>query len=247
MVPDAVLYGVSSMVALLFASTFLFGYKLRPAIATAYDHRSVMSFAAGTSVAYVFVQLMPEMHENRTAFVDAIGMPLPYDGIAIYFVALLGFLGYYGLDHLRVRVHAAGDAGREQASFRLHVGGFAVYVWLMSYLLVHNLAPTGLALILSALASAIHFSTIDYSLRNEHGAHYDHLGRYLLAATSLLGWVTGLMFDMPDHVLALLLSFVSGAIIVNSSIMELPPDKDGRFAPFLTGGVFYGVLLVLLG
>lgn len=245
--PGALELSGSGVAAMLFAATFLFGYKLRPAMSTAYDHRSVMSFAAGTSVAYVFVQLMPEMHENRTSFVGAMEMHLPYDGVIIYFVALLGFLGYYGLDHLRVRVHAAGDAGREEASFRLHVGGFALYVWLMAYLLVHNLAPTRMAVILSALATAVHFATIDASLRKENGAHYDRAGRYVLAAASLFGWIAGLAFDMPDHVLALLLSFVSGAIIVNSSIMELPSDKDGRFLPFLTGGVFYGVLLVVLG
>jgi hypothetical protein len=42
-------------------------------------------------------------------------------------------------------------------------------------------------------------------------------------------------------------AFVSGAVIVNSAIMELPSDKDGRFVPFMLGGVIYGLILLPLG
>ena len=43
------------------------------------------------------------------------------------------------------------------------------------------------------------------------------------------------------------MAFVSGAVIVNSAIMELPSDKDGRFVPFMLGGVIYGLILLPLG
>jgi len=42
-------------------------------------------------------------------------------------------------------------------------------------------------------------------------------------------------------------AFVSGAVIVNGAIMELPSDKDGRFVPFMFGGVIYGLILLPLG
>jgi len=29
--------------------------------------------------------------------------------------------------------------------------------------------------------------------------------------------------------------------------MELPPEKDGRFLPFLVGGLLYGLILLPLG
>ena len=38
---------------------------------------------------------------------------------------------------------------------------------------------------------------------------------------------------------------VSGAVIMNSMIMELPQEKDGRFLPFLLGGVFYAAVSLL--
>ena len=34
---------------------------------------------------------------------------------------------------------------------------------------------------------------------------------------------------------------------MNSLISELPSEKDGRFLPFLAGGLLYGVILLPLG
>jgi hypothetical protein len=34
---------------------------------------------------------------------------------------------------------------------------------------------------------------------------------------------------------------------MNSTIMELPSEKDGRFFPFLSGGLLYGLILLPLG
>ena len=43
------------------------------------------------------------------------------------------------------------------------------------------------------------------------------------------------------------MAFISGAVIMNSALMELPSEKDGRFLPFVLGGVLYGLLLLPLG
>jgi hypothetical protein len=34
---------------------------------------------------------------------------------------------------------------------------------------------------------------------------------------------------------------------MNSAIMELPTEKDGRFVPFLAGSLIYGIVLLPLG
>jgi hypothetical protein len=44
----------------------------------------------------------------------------------------------------------------------------------------------------------------------------------------------------------MLVAFISGAIIMNNAIMELPSEKDGRFLPFMLGGLVYGLILVPL-
>jgi hypothetical protein len=233
--------------ALLFGATFLFGGRVHPLRALDPDRRRSISFCGGMSAAYVFVHLMPELHGVRSAFVESVSASLRYEGMAIYFLALVGFLAFYGLDHLRARL-SAGEAEREEGSaFRIHIGGFAAYVALMAYLLVHNLEETAGSTILYTVAIVVHFLAMDHALREEHGVAYQRIGRFVLAGACLLGWGVGLLVALPHHVLALLVAFISGSIIVNSLIMELPSEKDGRFLPFMAGGLVYGLILLPLG
>ena len=217
--------------ALLFMATFLVGGRVHPLRAVVHDERSIISFGAGMSVAYVFVHLMPELHDVRSAFAASVSMPLRYEGMAIYFVALVGFLVFYGLDHLRTRLRESATAEQAGAALKLHVGGFAAYVLLVAYLLVHNLAETPTSTALYAFAIAVHFLGVDHALREEHGAAYERVGRFVLAGMAILGWGVGLLISLPPYVIALCVAFVSGAIIMNSTIMELPSEKDGRFPP----------------
>ena len=236
--------------ALLFAAVFLVGGGLHPLRGVIRDRRSVVSFGAGMSAAYVFVHVMPELHGARSAVAEALYTPLPYEGMSTYFLALLGFLAFYALEHFSRHLRASGEGEEEPtegAAFRLHLGGFALYVWLMGYLLVRNLEETTVSTWLFALAIAFHFLALDHSLRSEYGTAYERRGRYVLAAMAPLGWAVGQLVALPILVLAMMVAFISGAVIVNSAIMELPKEKDGRFGPFLAGGLIYGLVLIPLG
>jgi len=221
----------------LFVATFLAGGRMHPLRLFTADRRSAISFGAGMSAAYVFVHVLPELQEARRTLSDAVD--LRYEGMAIYFLALIGFLCFYSLDHLRAR------AG-EGEGYRIHLAGFAAYVSLVGYLLVRNLDETPWSLAAYVVAMMCHFLAIDHALREEHGAAFDRTGRFVLAATCVLGWGAGLLLTVPPFVIALLLAFVSGAVIMNSAIMELPSEKDGRFWPFVIGGLAYALLLLPL-
>jgi hypothetical protein len=233
-------------VALLFATVFVWGGRVHLLGALGVNLRSVMSFCGGMTAAYVFVHLMPELHGARAALVESASAPLRYEGLAIYYLALVGFLCFYGLEHLRAHLSEAAESEEHQRDFWVHIGGFGVYAALMSYLLVHNLEEAQTAIGLYAAAFAFHFLALDHSLRHEHGEDYQRVGRWLLAAACLLGWALGLAVELPHGVVALLLAFVSGAVIMNSLVMELPKGKDGRFLPFLAGGIVYALLLLPL-
>jgi hypothetical protein len=221
----------------LFAATFLAGGRMHPLRLFTADRRSAISLGAGMSAAYVFVHVLPELQEARGTLAKA--MELRYEGMAVYFLAMVGFLCFYGLDHLRAHVG-------EGEGYRIHLAGFAAYISLVAYLLVRNLEETPWSLAAYAVAMTCHFLAIDHALREEHGAAFDRTGRFVLAGTCVLGWGAGLLFAVPPFVLALLLAFVSGAVIMNSAIMELPSEKDGRFWPFMIGGLAYALLLLPL-
>jgi len=236
---------VTGAAALLFAVVFLVGGQVHP-FRKLVDRRSIVSFSAGMSVAYVFVHLMPELHEVRDSFAESMSVPLRYQGVAIYFFALIGFLVFYGLDHLRARLRESEAKEEAGPAFRLHVGGFAVYVGLVSYLLVNSLEETDVSVALYATAIALHFLAVDHSLNSEYGGAYRRIGRFVLGGMAVLGWGVGVLLAVPQPVLALMVAFISGAIVMNSTIMELPSEKDGRFLPFATGGVIYGMILLPL-
>lgn len=244
---DANLVLATGATAVLFALTFLLGGRIHPLQSLVRDRRTVISFAAGATAAYVFVHLLPELHGARETFTESATVTLRYEGMAIYFLALLGFLVFYGLDHLRARLGESAREAEESAAFRIHIGGFAAYVALMSYLLVHGLEGEGVQTVLYAVAVALHFLGIDHAMREEHGVTYERVGRYILAGACVLGWAIGLMVALPPSILALLVAFISGSIIMNSLITELPSEKDGRFVPFLVGGLVYGLILLPIG
>jgi hypothetical protein len=232
--------------ALLFVAVFMVGGRVHPLRSLFRERRSILSFSAGMSAAYVFMHLMPEMHSARRAFAESATVTLRYEGMAIYFLALVGFLAFYGLDHLRRRVSESAGAEEEGAAFRLHVGGFAAYVGLMAYLLVRDLDETPVSTAVYAIAIAFHFLVVEHALHEEYGAAYQRTGRWVLAVMCVLGWGAGLLFVLPHYALALLVAFLSGAVIMNSAIMELPSDKDGRFVPFMFGGLAYALILLPL-
>jgi hypothetical protein len=233
--------------ALLWATIFLMGGRAQRAYSLVPDHRSVASVSAGVSVAYVFVHMMPELQNARVAFTASVSVSLRYEGMAIYFLGLLGFLTFRGLEHVRAELREAGAEEQAGSAFRLHLGGFSAYVSLMGYLLVNNLQETRTSIALYAIPVGIHFLAVDNSLRNEHGASYERIGRPLLAAMSVTGWGVGMLWTLPQHVIALLVAFLSGAIIMNSTMMELRSDGGGRFMPMMVGGVVYGLILLPFG
>jgi hypothetical protein len=201
------------------------------------------------SVAYVFVYMMPELHSVRRTFVESVVIPLRYEGMATYFFALIGFLAFYGVEHLRLSLSLQGT-GTEYGSrteFWLSIGGFAAYACLMGYLLINNLQETPISIALYAAALAFHFFAVSRALRDEHGILYQRIGRLILAAMPVIGWAAAMWFTLPPYVVALLVAFLSGAIIMNSTILELRTNDNGRLLPMIAGGVVYGLILIPFG
>lgn len=121
-----------------------------------------------------------------------------------------------------------------------------MYVWLVSYLMIRGLEESTISITLYAIAMGLHFCSIDHQLYREYTEIYSRIGRYLLAIAALLGWFIGFMFDLPKPLIITLLGFISGGIIVNTLIAELPQDQEEKFLPFLLGGIGYSLLLLFI-
>ena len=240
---------VASLVtALSFAAVLLFGW--RPAAVLGASSRGFVSASAGATVAYVFVYLLPELSEAGAGFVEATkGQGLPLPEYRLYSVALAGFVVFYGLEHLRVwsrQASAAGPEHRELRTFRLHIGGYAAYMVLVSVTMGEMASGVPIAFVLYAVAIGLHLFGTAGELAREHGERYQSAGRYVLAAAVLGGWAVGAFAPESPAAKFTLLGFVSGGVVMNSMIMELPREKNGRFWPFLIGAIGYALLLLVL-
>ena len=73
--------------ALLFAVIFLAGGHIHPLRALVRDRRTIISFGAGMSAAYVFVHVIPELQGMRRVLVDSAPWPALLEGKGVFFLA----------------------------------------------------------------------------------------------------------------------------------------------------------------
>jgi len=237
---------------LVFSAIFLFGSSVLIPASLRRHQRRVLSFGAGVTIAYVFVHLLPELEAAREALVrTGAHLSLPFPALRVYLAALIGFMLFYALEHLVAwtRKSAGSEApdGEENRLGRLiHVGSFLVYVWLAGYLAVRSLEEGATPMALYAVALGLHFLSLDFSLSREYGSWYRRSARYAFAIAPLAGWTMGIFVGFSQVFTAALLGFLSGGIIMNAIVSELPKEKEGRILSFLFGGAFYTALLIIL-
>jgi len=212
--------------------------------------RRWISLAAGISVAYVFVDLLPELAARQAEIARVLGHNVLYAEKRLYLLALIGFVMFYGLEHMVLRSrHLEGReslAGTMDYIFWLHIGGVALYCWIIGYLM-KGLAERGApSLIMFVVAMALHFSVVDHELRNEHKQAYDRLGRWIMAAGILLGSIVSLAAPLSEVNVSRLLALVGGGVVIVSAVSELPKEKEGRFWWFVLGAAFYTIVILLI-
>jgi hypothetical protein len=237
-------------VAIVLALVYVAGPWLdtRGEAAGFWTRRRWVSLAAGVSVAYVFVDVLPELGARHQAFIKSAGEGLLFAEQRIYLMALLAFVVLYGLEHMvlvaRSREREAAEAEQGDAVFWLHLVGFAAYSWLIGYLLVERAERGPLALALYSVAMGLHFFLVGHSLREAHGRPFDRVGRWLLAASVLVGCMVGTI-EMPETVLARLFAALAGGVVITSVSAEMPREREGRFGYFVLGALGYAALLIL--
>ena len=234
--------------AFLFLLPFVFGKKLR--IGDSRSRRGWFSAAGGIAIAYVFVDLLPEMGRMQEIFSAASSrLSLPFPEYRVYVSALAGFVTFYALENMvafsRPGRQEKGE-GNYSAAFWFHIVGFSLYSALMGYLLYVEEEQKAVPLLLYSLAMFLHFWIVDHSLRREHGILYDRSGRWLLALGVGAGCAIGMLGFLMELLVPTLMGFIGGGVIINSIKEELPEKGEGRPLPFILGAFGYTLLLLLM-
>jgi hypothetical protein len=241
--------GLSLGAALLLAAVFAthLGSGTREAVARFWEHRRWISAAAGVSVAYIFVDVLPELATHNANLEKAGGIGALYAEQRIYVLALLAFVVMYGMQHI-VLTAREGRAEGEQASdpiYVLHLGGYLAYGALIGYLLIERAEQGGAAFGVYVLAMGVHFVIVNHALAEEHHERYTRAGHWWLAAGVLVGWLVGWRVPVDEVTFARLFALLAGGVVITSLRAELPDERSGRFWPFCAGAVLFALLLVL--
>ena len=238
--------------AVVFAAIFLFGSNVLLPESFRHHRRRILSFGAGVTIAYVFVHLLPELEAARQALShNEDRMALPVFGLRVYLAALIGFMAFYALGQMIAKARASEGveaAFHEERRLQraIHAGGFLVYVWLAGYLAVRSFEAGTTPIALYAAALGLHFLSLDFSFSREFGPWYERKVRYAFVLAPLAGWAVGILVEFSPLYTAALLGFISGGIILNAMVAELPRENEGRPLYFLLGGAVYTVLLIIL-
>ena len=241
---------IAAAIALIWILPFACGGRVR--LGSSVHRRRWLSAAGGSAVAYVFVDLLPEMQRMQERFLAAsTGRAFPFPAYRVYSSALVGFVLFYALEH----VAAASRPGRGEGGsleerpivYWVQIAGFAVYCGLMGYLLREDAATRALSIVPYGFAMFCHFWIVDHALRKEHGAAYDRSGRWIVAAGIVAGWIAAGLELASDLILPTVMGFIAGGVVLNSVKGELPEDGEARMVPFVAGAFGYGLLLLAIG
>lgn len=236
--------------AVVLALVHLFSVRLN--LGGLKHRRRWLSLAAGVSVAYVFVDLLPLMSEKQRAFTEAAaGRGLPFPEFRVYLAALVGFVVFYGLEHLVTWDTATADRSAENEGglseakmIPLHLAGFSAYNILTGYLLVEwSEDVVGLMLYCGALG--LHFLITDDGLHRDYGRLFCSTGRWLMAGSVVVGAMLASGVPVSADWLALVVGLVAGGVVINSVKDELPRRDEGRFSFFLVGALSYALMILL--
>lgn len=183
-----------------------------------------LSGAGGVSVAYVCLYLLPEIRNGSDT--DS-------------FVWLLAGVTCFYIVERQAILSARAGSRNAPGLFWISIIAFSVYNALIAYLMVRQ--PDR---VLYAVAMSVHFIVNDYGLRERYQRRYDTVGRWALASAVLLGGGAASLVQVPEMVLASMLAFIAGGIVLNVFKEELPDERESRPVAFLVGVAAFGTLLL---
>ena len=206
---------------LLIAAVHLFGEAVHRVLFR--NERVARSFGSGMAVAYLFLQLMPELMRG-----------VAHHGHWILTLALLGFLLFYGLAKL-----ASATTDRHQGKrgmFMLNLGFMTLYSWMIVYSLPDVVKLSGrLPAAIVCVALAIHMLSSVHGMAEQHEGLFRIHHRLLLAAAALLGAVMDMVVEPDPLISSISVALVTGFIMFGTLNEELPDPARSDYKMFALG------------
>lgn len=221
------------VIALILSAIQLLAPRLRALIGR--HGRQVQSFGGGVGLAYVFLQLFPEI-DNVHAWL----------GEHVHIVTLTSFLLFFVFEAwliYRYRRQRAIDVSANQehpgvppAVFWLHIGILVFYTSMVVFTVPNDVAEDFLFAAATGVALGLHCMYKDYLLRAHAGSQFQSAGRGLLIVSPFLGWMAHRIIQPSEIVLDLVIAVLAG-LLMQSVFRDEIPRPDAASVQWLVFGV----------
>ena len=199
-----------------------------------------LSMGNGVAISYIFIDLLPKLAKNDVLFKNISKDFFPYIEHHAYILSLIGFLLFYSIDR------AQGVIFNRSLYYKLSLGSYILFNFLVGYAVADKNNPEVQPLILFTIAMALHYFMNDYSLTEAHGMEYRKYGKRFLILSLFLGWLIGILTQIPEAGVALMSAFIGGGVIMNVTRHELSHANPNNLGIFLFAAFTYTVILLSL-
>lgn len=190
--------------------------------------QTLRSFAAGFSIGYVFLFLLPEVFRVReTAQLE------------VLYVMLLGFV-FFHITHKYV-YRIRGTFERVLFQDEIHLFTAALYFFLISFLLVETTVIDTAKGVLLTILLIVHTMLVDLSHTALTATHKVKFKLPLIITATVLGGLLPIIGLSNSTITTILFALTAGAIMYISIREEIPDDKQNNLPLFILGALMLTV------
>ncbi len=197
--------------------------------------RELRSFAAGLSIAYLLLYLLPELYGGIQEFERT-----------LFLFVLLGAMAFHIIEKYIYQ-----NESRDKRIFDLrvlHAAAFLIYHIIIGIIIVSINAVSSIGGVLFFIPILFYTLASQVSLSNLHAHVTERLIlRMLLSASTLFGVIFASIILVPQTLHYSLLAFIAGALLYNVMVEVVPKEKEGDILFFILGSISYVILIFLLG
>jgi len=184
-------------------------------------HLSVIrSFAAGFSVSYVFLFLLPEIPRA--------------DEVAVVDTAIFALLGFTVFHEAHKFIFSQKSEGKAKLNDEIHLITFSAYSFLITFFLVELSKVDTIEGIVVSLVIALHFFLTDITQARVSEPVKHNLKMPLAIVATLTGGMLS-VFSLTNQAATDVIFALTTGALVYISIREEIPEKGGRPLVFLAG------------
>lgn len=195
--------------------------------------KKFIAFAAGVSLSYVFIDLLPAIDKGEAIFKGHLGTAIPYLNRHSYIIALLGLLFYAWI----------GSKKNKGTHSWLELSGYLFFNFVIGAALSDSQNPELQPLFLFTIAIGLHYFIRDHLSK----IHKKPKMMFSLVGMLFFGYILATLFKIPVVVQAFGISFAAGGILLNVIGFELPDKGLKNFPFFFLGAMFYTLILLSIG